>query len=132
MEGLKVDMVIVADDVAIDGGVAGRRGLSGTIFVHKVGESSTYNSQCELHTTLAAAYIRWLVVETQLRRAKVESLETRCTDERKWQRKRCKVHGIRGPCNHLGYASKLSKVVTIATRGACYSVPFSSTFHRTS
>ena len=36
MEGLAVEMVIVADDVAVDGGVAGRRGLAGTIFVHKV------------------------------------------------------------------------------------------------
>lgn len=37
-EGLDVDMLIVADDVAIpdDGGTAGRRGIAGTILIHKV------------------------------------------------------------------------------------------------
>lgn len=29
-------MVVVGEDVAVDGGVAGRRGLTGTILVHKV------------------------------------------------------------------------------------------------
>jgi triose/dihydroxyacetone kinase / FAD-AMP lyase (cyclizing) len=35
-EGIPVEMVVVADDVALAGGDAGRRGLAGTILVHKV------------------------------------------------------------------------------------------------
>jgi dihydroxyacetone kinase len=37
IEGYKVDMVVVADDCALPPplGVAGRRGLAGTLFVHK-------------------------------------------------------------------------------------------------
>eukprot|EP00937_MAST-01D_sp_MAST-1D-sp2_P002205 g2205.t1 len=36
-EGLRVEMVIVGDDVALnDRGVAGRRGVAGTCFVHKI------------------------------------------------------------------------------------------------
>ena len=37
-EGLKVEMVVVGEDVAIEEpGLAGRRGLAGTALVHKVG-----------------------------------------------------------------------------------------------
>lgn len=38
MEGIKVEMVIVRDDVAVEDSTftAGRRGIAGTIFVHKV------------------------------------------------------------------------------------------------
>jgi triose/dihydroxyacetone kinase / FAD-AMP lyase (cyclizing) len=38
-EGLKIEMVVVADDVAVGrqkGSLVGRRGLAGTILVHKV------------------------------------------------------------------------------------------------
>src|SRR5262245_42518780 len=35
-EGVPVEVVVVADDMALSGGGAGRRGLAGTIFVHKV------------------------------------------------------------------------------------------------
>jgi triose/dihydroxyacetone kinase / FAD-AMP lyase (cyclizing) len=36
-EGIPVEMVIVADDVALDDtGGTGPRGIAGTIFVHKV------------------------------------------------------------------------------------------------
>ena len=37
LEGYKVDLVVVADDCALPPplGVAGRRGLAGTLFVHK-------------------------------------------------------------------------------------------------
>ena len=36
-EGLSVEMVIVGDDIAVDGGpVTGRRGLAGTVLVHKL------------------------------------------------------------------------------------------------
>ena len=38
-EGLKVEMVVVSDDVAVGrkkGGLVGRRGLAGTILVHKI------------------------------------------------------------------------------------------------
>lgn len=35
-EGLKVDMVVVGEDVAVVNANAGRRGLSGTVFVHKL------------------------------------------------------------------------------------------------
>ncbi|MGE0718943.1 MAG: dihydroxyacetone kinase family protein, partial [Alphaproteobacteria bacterium] len=37
-EGLSVDMVVVADDVAIpdDGGTAGRRGIAGAVLIHKI------------------------------------------------------------------------------------------------
>lgn len=36
-EGIPVDMVIVADDVALDDtGSTGPRGIAGTVFVHKV------------------------------------------------------------------------------------------------
>ncbi len=37
-EGLRVEMLVVADDVAIpdDGGTAGRRGIAGTVLVHKL------------------------------------------------------------------------------------------------
>ncbi|OQR95144.1 dihydroxyacetone kinase [Achlya hypogyna] len=34
-EGLKVDMVVIGDDCAIQGSKAGRRGIAGTVFVHK-------------------------------------------------------------------------------------------------
>lgn len=38
MEGIKVDQVIVNDDVAVDGSLytVGRRGVAGTVFVHKI------------------------------------------------------------------------------------------------
>lgn len=38
MEGIKVDQVIVDDDVAVDGSLytVGRRGVAGTVFVHKI------------------------------------------------------------------------------------------------
>ena len=37
-EGLRVEMVVVGEDVAIEEpGLAGRRGLAGTALVHKVG-----------------------------------------------------------------------------------------------
>jgi len=36
-DGLRVEMVVVGEDVAIDSpGLAGRRGLAGTLYVHKV------------------------------------------------------------------------------------------------
>jgi triose/dihydroxyacetone kinase / FAD-AMP lyase (cyclizing) len=38
-EGIKVEMVVVGDDVGVgrkQGGLVGRRGLAGTIFVHKI------------------------------------------------------------------------------------------------
>ncbi|MBP3852637.1 MAG: dihydroxyacetone kinase subunit DhaK [Erysipelotrichaceae bacterium] len=37
-EGIKVDQVIVGDDVAVDGSLytVGRRGIAGTVFVHKI------------------------------------------------------------------------------------------------
>lgn len=35
-EGYKVATVVVGDDCAVSGGIAGRRGLAGTMFVHKV------------------------------------------------------------------------------------------------
>ena len=35
-DGLQVEMVLVDDDVAVEGGGAGRRGLAGTVLVHKV------------------------------------------------------------------------------------------------
>lgn len=38
MEGIKVDQVVVNDDVAVDGSLytVGRRGVAGTVFVHKI------------------------------------------------------------------------------------------------
>ena len=38
MEGVKVDQVVVNDDVAVDGSLytVGRRGVAGTVFVHKI------------------------------------------------------------------------------------------------
>jgi dihydroxyacetone kinase len=37
-EGIRVEMVVVGEDTAIDTpGLAGRRGLAGTVLVHKVG-----------------------------------------------------------------------------------------------
>ena len=38
MEGIKVDQVVTNDDVAVDGSLytVGRRGVAGTIFVHKI------------------------------------------------------------------------------------------------
>ncbi|KAF0683102.1 Aste57867_24790 [Aphanomyces stellatus] len=35
-EGIKVDMVVIGDDLAIPGAKAGKRGLAGTVFVHKI------------------------------------------------------------------------------------------------
>lgn len=35
-DGLCVDTVLVADDAVVQGGIGGRRGLAGTLFVHKV------------------------------------------------------------------------------------------------
>lgn len=37
-EGIKVDQVVVGDDVAVDGSLytVGRRGIAGTVFVHKI------------------------------------------------------------------------------------------------
>ncbi|GMH41702.1 hypothetical protein BSKO_09612 [Bryopsis sp. KO-2023] len=35
LEGLRVEMVVVGEDCAVSGGIAGRRGLAGTVFVHK-------------------------------------------------------------------------------------------------
>ena len=41
-EGLRVEMVVVGEDVAIEEpGLAGRRGLAGTALVHKVGEAGS-------------------------------------------------------------------------------------------
>ena len=38
MEGIKIDQVVVNDDVAVDGSLytVGRRGVAGTVFVHKI------------------------------------------------------------------------------------------------
>lgn len=35
-DGICVDMILVADDAVVAGGIGGRRGLAGTLFVHKV------------------------------------------------------------------------------------------------
>ncbi|CAK4632782.1 unnamed protein product [Aphanomyces euteiches] len=35
-EGFNVDMVVIGDDVAIPGAKAGRRGVAGTVFIHKI------------------------------------------------------------------------------------------------
>jgi dihydroxyacetone kinase len=52
-EGLAVDMVVVGEDVAIGTpGLAGRRGLAGTVLVHKV---SCATLRCAARPGLAAA-----------------------------------------------------------------------------
>lgn len=44
-EGLKVDMVVVGEDVAVVNANAGRRGLSGTVFVHKLAGAAAASGQ---------------------------------------------------------------------------------------
>jgi dihydroxyacetone kinase len=51
-EGIRVEMVVVGEDVAIDTpGLAGRRGLAGTVLVHKVrqkpGDTGTGIPSCK-------------------------------------------------------------------------------------
>ena len=56
LEGFKVDMVVVADDCALPPplGVAGRRGLAGTLFVHKCAGGAAAAGRCLKSTTLEA------------------------------------------------------------------------------
>jgi dihydroxyacetone kinase len=35
-QGIKAELLVVADDVAVDGGLVGRRGLACTVLVHKI------------------------------------------------------------------------------------------------
>ena len=53
LEGYKVEMVIVADDCALPPplGVAGRRGLAGTVFVHKCAGAAAAAGRCLASTT---------------------------------------------------------------------------------
>ncbi|DBA03448.1 TPA: hypothetical protein N0F65_002856 [Lagenidium giganteum] len=44
-EGLKVDLVIVGEDVAVVNANAGRRGLSGTVFIHKLAGAAAAQGQ---------------------------------------------------------------------------------------
>ena len=58
-EGYKVEMVVVADDVALaaappDSGLAGRRGLAGTVLVHKIAGAAA-EAGADLSTVLAEA-----------------------------------------------------------------------------
>jgi dihydroxyacetone kinase len=55
-EGIAVEMVVVADDIALDakGDHAGRRGIAGTVLVHKVAGAAAAAGQ-PLHTVKAAA-----------------------------------------------------------------------------
>lgn len=56
MEGIKVDQVIVDDDVAVDGSLytVGRRGVAGTVFVHKIA-GALAEKGAELEDVKAAA-----------------------------------------------------------------------------
>lgn len=49
-EGIKIKMVIVADDLALtDGkGITGARGVAGTLFVHKIAGACALNSNNNL------------------------------------------------------------------------------------
>lgn len=35
-QGIRAELLVVADDVAVDGGRVGRRGLAATVLVHKI------------------------------------------------------------------------------------------------
>lgn len=62
-EGLKVEMVIVGDDCALPPprGVAGRRGLAGTLFVHKVAGSAAEAGLTLAEITAEAAKVAGMV-----------------------------------------------------------------------
>lgn len=52
-EGYEVDMVVVGEDVALaDTGLAGRRGLAGTVYVHKVRMASASFALCHQNALL--------------------------------------------------------------------------------
>lgn len=66
--GVAVDMVIVAEDCAFDRpSKAGRRGLCGTVFIHKVNEDSctfdlpdpTFFPQCRASSLSISWQVRW-------------------------------------------------------------------------
>lgn len=41
---VQVELVVVGDDCALEGkGLAGRRGIAGTVFVHKVGKNEPHS-----------------------------------------------------------------------------------------
>ncbi|ONK63141.1 uncharacterized protein A4U43_C07F11830 [Asparagus officinalis] len=67
-EGYKIEMVVVGDDCALPPprGIAGCRGLAGTIFVHKQGEPSATISEV-LSVDIVGSHVlkQILSVETQ-------------------------------------------------------------------
>jgi dihydroxyacetone kinase len=56
-EGIKIKMVIVADDLALtDGkGITGARGIAGTLFVHKIAGACASNSNSNLDDVYSIA-----------------------------------------------------------------------------